>query len=296
MKLAALSVDLDGIGEYRALHGLPERAAAAHAAYDVALGRALAFAEDHGLPLTLFAIGRDLSRERSAEALRAAASSGHLVENHSLDHRYDLTALSADDIAAQIDGGAQAILSVVDRRPRGFRAPGYLCNARVFSALDSCGVSWDSSAFPAPAYAAAKLATITWIKLRQRRSRAMDEAPALAVSADPHRPAGHGFVELPIAVTRRLRLPVIGTVMSLLGPRGAGWLMRGCLGRPLVNVELHAIDFLDAKDGLDDLAPHQADVRVPLAHKLAAFTAAVDVLRRADHRFVTLDEASGHFA
>ncbi len=296
MRLAAVSVDLDGIGEYRALHGLPERDEAAHAAYDVALGRALDFARDHGLPLTLFAIGRDLARARSAEALRAAAGKGHLAENHSLDHRYDLTALSHQEIVVQVEEGARAVAAVVDRRPRGFRAPGYLCNAGVFRALDACSVAWDSSAFPAPAYAAAKLATISWMALRRRRSRAMAEAPALAVSPDPHRPAGHAFVELPVAVTRRLRLPVIGTSAALLGPRGAAWLMRGCLGRPLVNFELHAIDFLDASDGLDDLAPHQPDVRVRASRKRAAIAAAIDVLRRADHRFVTLDEAAGYFA
>ena len=76
---------------------------------------------------------------------------------------------------------------------------------------------------------------------------------------------------------------------------GAAWLMRGCLGRPRVNFELHAIDFLDASDGLDDLAPHQPDVRVRSSQKRAAFSAAIDVLRRAEYRFVTLDEAAGHF-
>jgi len=38
----------------------------------------------------------------------------------------------------------------------------------------------------------------------------------------------------------------------------------------LVNLELHGIDVLDATDGLEDLRPHQPDVRVPREEKLRA--------------------------
>jgi hypothetical protein len=64
MKLCAVSIDLDEIHHYFAIHGLgvPE-GVALHAGYDVALPRACDFAESRGLPLTLFAVGADLTRE-----------------------------------------------------------------------------------------------------------------------------------------------------------------------------------------------------------------------------------------
>src|SRR5690606_33806235 len=123
--LTAISIDLDGIDHYRAIHGLPSRQEGARVVYEVALARAIDFARTWRLPLTLFAIGRDLADPRAAEALLGACRRGHQVENHSLSHRYDLTRCDAATMAAEVRGGADAIEAVTGRRPRGFRAPGY---------------------------------------------------------------------------------------------------------------------------------------------------------------------------
>ncbi|HKQ72042.1 MAG TPA: polysaccharide deacetylase, partial [Polyangiaceae bacterium] len=69
-------------------------------------------------------------------------------------------------------------------------------------------------------------------------------------------------------------------------------LTRMVIGEPLVNLELHGIDVLDTADGLEDLAPHQPDVRVAHARKLEALTAVVTTLKDAGYRFVRLDEAA----
>jgi len=66
-----------------------------------------------------------------------------------------------------------------------------------------------------------------------------------------------------------------------------------CAGQPLVNVELHGIDVLDAADGLEGLRPHQPDVRVPRDEKMRALRAIVDELRNLGHEFVTLKDAAG---
>ena len=72
VRLAAVSVDLDEIPNYFAIHGLPPpQGDAAHAVYDVALSRLDALARAHELPLTLFAIGADTARKQNAAALRA---------------------------------------------------------------------------------------------------------------------------------------------------------------------------------------------------------------------------------
>jgi hypothetical protein len=97
-------------------------------------------------------------------------------------------------------------------------------------------------------------------------------------------------------VTRGLRLPFIGTTLTLFGPDRARWLTRGVLGAPLVNLELHGIDVLDREDGLEALAAHQPDVRVPTSRKLEALSAAIETLKAAGYSFVRLDEAARTFA
>jgi hypothetical protein len=82
----------------------------------------------------------------------------------------------------------------------------------------------------------------------------------------------------------------------MAGPTRARWLAKMCIGEPLVNLELHGIDVLDTDDGLEELRPHQVDVRVPQARKIEAILAACDELRNAGYTFVTMREAAATFA
>ncbi|HEY2366288.1 MAG TPA: polysaccharide deacetylase family protein, partial [Polyangiaceae bacterium] len=116
MRLCAISVDLDEIPNYWAIHGLDPASGSGRgltAVYDVAVGRLLDLAEEERIPLTLFAIGSDLVRTENADTLRAAHVRGHEIANHTLDHRYDLTRLGRDDMAHQIEGGITAIAHAV---------------------------------------------------------------------------------------------------------------------------------------------------------------------------------------
>lgn len=303
-RLCAISVDLDEIPNYFRIHGLdPARAgAAATAVYDVALDRIERFANDMGVPLTLFAIGADLARPEAAARLRRASEAGFEIANHSLDHLYDLTRRERRELIAQVDGGVAAIVRATGVRPVGFRAPGYTMTDELMGVLGEVGVAYDSSVFPCPAYWIAKTSAIGWIALRGRSSRSVVDTPL--VLASPTRPyrtgrpywrRGDGGLELPVQVTRGLRLPFIGTTVTLAGPDRARWLANMCAGEPLVNLELHGIDLLAAGDGLDELAPHQPDVRVPLVRKRDALAAVIETLRAAGHAFVTLREAAEYF-
>jgi hypothetical protein len=301
VRLCAISVDLDEIPNYFAIHGLPAPTGPERSlVYDVAVDRLSALAAGLELPLTLFAIGVDLARPESAARLRAAREQGFEIANHSLDHRYDLVRLGRDGIRRQIEAGADAIEQAVGERPVGFRAPGYTITDEVFEVLADLGVTYDSSVFPCPAYWAAKAAAIGLIALRGRTSRSIVDTPAvLAAPTRPYRigrpywKRGHGLLELPVQVTRGPRLPFFGTSVTLGGAAVARRLARMCVGEPLVNLELHGIDVLDADDGLEALRPHQVDVRVARDRKLEALRAAVSELRRAGYGFVTLREAAG---
>jgi peptidoglycan-N-acetylglucosamine deacetylase len=304
VRLASVSVDLDEIPNYFRIYGLPDpEGPERHAVYDVAFDRLSRFARDARLPLTLFAIGSDVARPEAASRLKQAREDGHEIANHTLDHRYDLVRLGKEEIRRQIDEGARRIHEATGERPRGFRAPGYTVSDEVFDVLVELGVEYDSSVFPCPAYWGAKVTAISWIGLLGRRSFSiMDRPQVLLAPSRPYRVGnpywrrGTGILELPIQVTRGLRLPFYGTPVTLVGPAWARRLAKMCIGEPFVNLELHGIDVLDATDGLEALRAHESNVHVPWAKKVQALHAVVEVLRAAGYAFVTMAETSEKFA
>lgn len=303
MRLCAVSVDLDEMPNYFAIHGLaPPSGPGATAVYDVALGRLDALFRAENVPLTLFAIGEDLSRQASAARLREMSKRGHEIGNHTLEHRYDLSRLPALEQRFQIEEGAAAIERATGVRPTGFRAPGYTITDRMFEILRELGYAYDSSVFPCPAYYLAKAAKLSVIRFAGRTSRSILDVPSvLRAPIRPYRVGrpywkhGDGLLELPVQVTRGPRLPFIGTTLTLAGASRARWLTRLVIGEPLVNLELHGIDVLDAGDGFQGLSGHQPDADVPSGQKLDALSAVIETLRREGYSFLRLDEAAAAF-
>lgn len=300
MRLCAISIDLDEVRLYSAIHGLADDGgASAHAVYERALPRYRDFAADRGLPLTFFAVGADLARDESARSLRQMVDAGHEIGNHTLDHYYDFSRRSAVDIAEQIGRCSDLIAERVGQRPVGFRAPGYVMSDLVYAQLSRFGIRYSSSVFPCPHYYLAKLSVLLAQRAAGRTSSSIVDSPrALGAPTGPYRTGtpyyetGGGLLELPIQVTPGLRLPFIGTALTLLGPRGARLLTRQLLGQPFINLELHGIDLLDRHDGLGALARHQPDLAVPVSRKWQVLSGVVDELRAAGYRFVRLDTAA----
>lgn len=303
-RLASLSVDLDAIHHYHAIHGLAAPGdAPEEPVYQLAIPRFEALAAAHAISLTFFAVGADAARPASAATLRRLVQAGHEVANHSWQHRYDLTLLSSEQMRDQVRQGAAAIEAATGVAPTGFRAPGYLMNDALAQVLSASAVSYDSSVFPCPAYYAAKAAVLAAQRLRGRPSESVLDSPRVLFAPStpyrlgrPYTRRGSGLLELPIQVTPRLRLPVIGTALTLAGPVLAGWLARQVAGLDFVNLELHGIDLLEAQDGLAPLARHQPDLRVRLSRKRAVFETVIDVLRASGFRFVRLDQAAHSLA
>ncbi|HWO09050.1 MAG TPA: polysaccharide deacetylase family protein [Polyangiaceae bacterium] len=299
-RLCAISVDLDEIRHYFAIHGLPAPAgAAASAVYDRALARFDELAAAERVALTYFVVGSDLDRAVNVERLRRSAARGHELGNHTFDHYYDLSRRSPAEMEQQIERANVAIAAAIGARPTGFRAPGYVVNDAVYAALERVGMAYSSSVFPCPYYYGAKAALILAKRLVGRRSSSIVSSPGVLAAplapyrvGEPYYRAGSGLLELPIQVTPRLRLPFFGTALTGLGPPLARRLARSLVGLELVNLELHGIDLLDVDDGLGALAPHQPDVRLPLERKWATFVAVIAELRAAGYAFVRLDEAA----
>lgn len=308
-RLAAVSVDLDEVSEYVRIHDLAalrDDDASAHAVYDQALARIETWATALSIPITFFAVGRDLARPANAAALRRLAARGHAVESHSLSHRYDLSRMHGEALAHEVHEGLASVARATGVRPTGFRAPGYTVSEPLFDALDDAGIAFDSSVFPSPLYYAAKATVLAWMRLRGRTSASILDTPSvLTAPRTPYRPGrpwyrpaapsgrARTFVELPIQVTPLLGFPVIGTAVGRAGAAGARALAHACARSPLVNLELHGMDFLAPADlGLPALTRVQPELRSPLPTRLANLTVFVEHLRKAGFTFTTLAEAA----
>jgi len=304
LRLASISIDLDEVARYAAIHGFgAPRGQRAHAVYDRCVPRLSAWLDDESIRATFFAIGEDLEREENRKTISALHRAGHEIGNHSYHHHYDLTRRAVADIRDDIERAAEAIAEACGKRPIGFRAPGYTVSDPLFSALEASGVEYDSSVFPCPSYYAAKAAALAAIKIRGRKSASILDSPeVLRAPREPYRVGrpywrtGDGLLELPIGVTP-LQLPYIGTSLVLGGERIAEGLSKQMLGRELINLELHGFDVADAvEDGLEALAPRRADLKRTAADKLRSLRTAVRVIRDAGYELVTLEEAASRFS
>lgn len=298
-KWCAISVDLDEIHHYSAIHGLGTGDLDVHAVYDVAVKRLCDWATEVDVPLTLFVVGADVRRAQSASALAHAVKLGHELGNHSLSHDYALTRLDAAQMRNEVVEAVNLIEQHVGVRPTGFRAPGYTTNDRLYRTLEEAGVAYSSSVFPCPTYYGLKVAAIAAKRLMGRKSASVVDTPwVLTAPTTPYRVGtpywqrGEGIVELPIQTTPGLRIPYIGTFLTWGGERFAKWATRQVSQLPFVNLELHGIDVLDRNDGLEALVPHQYDVRIPVERKLKVLSLVVSELRRCGYSFCRLDEAA----
>ena len=304
--LVSVSVDLDAVECYHRIHALGE-APSAEGRFAIlrrALPRLGELFVRHGIAATLFTVGRDL--EDDAEGRRIVtdlAKSGHEIASHSYSHPYDLVRLGKAGIAAEIDRAHAAIAETCGQAPVGFRAPGYEISAELIEILCERGYRYDSSVFPAIPYYLAKAAVMAGLRMAGRKSGSILGSPkVLAAPCSAYRPAaGQPYrrgnlpiIEMPVTVTPRLRLHVIGTTL-VISPE---WLRRRLVASALTtkhfNLELHGIDLADAtSDGLSPaLVARQPDLRVSLERKLAVLDATLTQAREAGATFVTLARAA----
>jgi peptidoglycan/xylan/chitin deacetylase (PgdA/CDA1 family) len=291
MGLACVSVDLDSLGHYCHIFGLPESVllpGAAHAVGREALPRFAELFAEAGVRATFFAVGRDLDDDLCAEALREVAEAGHEVGNHTFGHDYALTRQPPGIIGDDVARGAEAIARVTGTAPLGFRAPGYTLTAPLVRVLVDQGYRYDASVFPAAPYWAAKATVMAALAVVGRESRAILDTPRVLLAprqpyrpdpADPYRRGHASLVELPITVHPLTRLPIFGATLTGLPPLAVGALWRGVARLPFVNIELHGIDLLDAADvACPELVAGQRDLAIPRSTKRARLKQALQRL------------------
>jgi hypothetical protein len=308
LRLASISVDLDSLPHYCRIHGLPESVLDAHArglVYTTAVPRFRELLRDLGAPGTFFAIGEDLADARASEALREAHASGIEVANHTFSHDYALTRRSPETLHEELVRAEEAILAATGERPVGFRAPGYTLNAALYAATAERGYLYGSSTFPAAPYYAAKAAVMGALALSGRPSRSILDSPRVLLAprtpyrpdpAQPYRRGSGAVLELPMTVTPGVRFPFIGTFAATLPLPAVRAAWSACRGDTFFNFELHAVDVLDANDGIPpELVRQQRDLRVVSAQKMERLATIFRWLKQ-DADVVTLRTAAEHLA
>jgi peptidoglycan/xylan/chitin deacetylase (PgdA/CDA1 family) len=308
LRLASISVDLDSLHHYCRIHGLPESMLDARArglVYSTAVPRFRELLRDVGAPGTFFAIGEDLADARASEALREAHASGIEVASHSFSHDYALTRRSPASIHEELVRAEEAILAATGERPVGFRAPGYTLNAALYAATAERGYLYGSSTFPAVPYYAAKAAVMGALALAGRPSRSILDSPRVLLAprtpyrpdpAQPYRRGSGAVLELPMTVTPGVRFPFIGTFAATLPLPAIRAAWSACRGDTFFNFELHAVDVLDANDGIPpELVRQQRDLRVVSARKMERLATIFRWLKQ-DADVVTLRTAAEHLA
>jgi hypothetical protein len=275
-----VSVDLDDISCYHAIHGLPPpTGGAAGVVLERCLPRFLELFDDIGVRATFFVIGRDLQRDladggRGAAVLRAALAAGHELANHSHAHAYDMVTWAPPAIYDDLRR-CDVLLRGLGARPAGFRAPGYTHDALLLQQVAALGYRYDASLLPSPLYYAGKLAVLGWMAARGKQSHATARGwQSFLGPIRPHFMPECGLWEVPVSVSPVLRLPMVGTFVLGDGLTGRG-LRREAESRRYLHLELHGLDLADlASDGYDPaLIKRQPELRTDLDTRLGRLRA-----------------------
>jgi hypothetical protein len=307
-RVAAISVDLDSLPHYCRIHGLPDELLTSDQRQLIYTRALLRFGElfaKLGLPATYFAVGADLEDPVAAHALASARAGGVEIASHSFAHDYALTRRTPAEIFTDLARADAAISAAVGQKPRGFRAPGYTLTAPLYAAVCEQGYLYDSSVFPATPYYLAKALVMGGLALTGRPSRAVLDRPrVLGAPLEPYRPdpeepyrRGAGSaIELPMAVTPLGRIPFIGTFAVTLPWPAVLWAYSRVRRELFLNFELHAVDLLDASDGIpSELVRRQRDLGVPWPTKRARMEELFRRLRD-DYPLATLADAADSLA
>jgi peptidoglycan-N-acetylglucosamine deacetylase len=274
-RLASVSIDLDGVRHYRAIHGLPPVLGEDPFLRD-GLTRFLELCDAVGLRATLFVVTADLADTELAELLRQAHVAGHELASHSHVHDYGMSRWASTSLNADLGDSVAALEALTGVAPRGFRAPGYNLSEPLLDAVELAGLSYDASLLPSPAYWGARSLLIGLKAIgRKPSSSLVGKLGAFRPQRGPFRMRHksrrntrvyRNLVELPM--TAPFGVPWIGTTV-VGSERMGGRLTHAALkAKKPIDLELHPIDCTDEGCVDADLLAARRDLQVPLGVRM----------------------------
>jgi len=263
--LASLSLDLDNKWAYL-------RAAGRHDWMDgpgylpMVIDRIVEMLGELELPLTVFAVGRDLVEDEDCQAIE---SFNRLVRwepaNHSLNHLPWMHTMDASEIADEIELTGERVAAVTARRPLGFRGPGFSCPAEVLKVLVRNQYAYDASVFPTSIAPLARMAFLARTQLQgEAREKAKQLYGGFASLRQPNRPFlrqvdGFALWEMPVTVMPLSRTPIhfsyltyLASISQLCAKTYFWTALRMCqLTKTPPSLLLHPLDFMGFEDDRD---------------------------------------------
>jgi hypothetical protein len=266
-----VSVDLDSVACYHAIHGLPDPSpSSGDVIYSHCLPRFLELFAQLGVRATFFVVGRDVENSNiAADVLRRALEQGHELGNHSYSHAYDLSRWSLEGMHDDLSR-CDRILRGLGADVCGFRAPGYVHHDALLEQVRKLGYLYDSSLLPSLTYYAAKSIVLAKMALRRRVSQAIWTGPRTFMGyRQPWFDDNVGLWRFPISATPRLQLPLIGTSLLAAPKLVQHSLARSAARLGYFHFELHGIDLADPRSDPFDprLCERQPELKVSLARK-----------------------------
>lgn len=268
---------------------------------DVVVPRALAFLEARNLSITFFIVGQDATLAKNQGSIRAIATAGHEIGNHSFKHESWLHLYSEPEIEAEIAQAEEILKQVTGKQPIGFRGPGYSCSAAVLRVLARRGYQYDASTFPTflgPLARAYYFMTTKLSKAEKEKRKAL--FGSFKDGFQPLKPyrwamEERQLIEIPVSTMPIFKIPihfsyvlylsVFSRSLALLYFRLALFLCRLTGTQP--SLLLHPLDFLGCEDV--PALSFFPGMSLPSHKKLATLSQAIALLTR-NFRVVSMEE------
>jgi peptidoglycan-N-acetylglucosamine deacetylase len=298
--IASLSLDLDNQWSYMKIHG--DLGWERFPSYlDVVVPRALAFLEERNLSITFFIVGQDATLAKNHGAIRAIATAGHEIGNHSFKHESWLHLYSEPEIEAEITQAEEILKQVTGKQPIGFRGPGYSCSAAVLRVLARRGYQYDASTFPTflgPLARAYYFMTTKLSKAEKEKRKAL--FGSFKDGFQPLKPyrwdmAERQLIEIPVSTMPIFKIPIHFSYvlyLSVFSRSLALFYFRLALGLCRLtgtqpSLLLHPLDFLGCED-VPELSFFPG-MSLPSRTKLETLSQAIALLTR-NFRVVSMEK------
>ena len=145
--LAALSFDMDNMWSYMKTHG--DAGWESYPSYfDILIPKVTKVLEKRNLNITFFIVGKDAADEKNKEALLQLKSFNHEIGNHSFYHEPWLHLYDKFQIDKEIKDTNEALENIFDKKPVGFRGPGFSWSNDLLEVLLENGFKYDGSTLP----------------------------------------------------------------------------------------------------------------------------------------------------
>jgi peptidoglycan/xylan/chitin deacetylase (PgdA/CDA1 family) len=258
---ASLSLDLDNQWSYMKIHGdagweqLPSY-------LDLVVPHILRFLHERALTITIFVVGLDAAQPRNHTCLRALASCGHEIGNHSFYHEPWVVRAAHAQVYEELARAHDAIARVTGREPSGFRGPGFATSQPLLDSLTKLNYRYDASSLPTFIGPLARWYYFRSAKLsrseRAERSRLFGSwLDVLHQNRAHERQTAHGpILEIPVTTMPGARIPIHFSYLHYLdrySPQFANHYFHTALqlcarSGTAPSLLLHPLDFLGGDD------------------------------------------------